>query len=150
MSERRHTARAAAPRSQADATAPCRAPAGIDSAAVWESICGAIVKSLLAVRPALAQAYAQTAPRPAFAEDAADAPFRCFELLGYDFMLDSAGKPWLIEVNHSPSFGTDTAVDRAVKEALIADTLRLARLDPRSLARAHSVRGLRVLGALIQ
>ena len=35
--------------------------------------------------------------------------------------------PWLLEVNHSPSFTTDMAVDRRIKEALLRDTLQLVR-----------------------
>lgn len=31
----------------------------------------------------------------------------CFELLGLDVILDSKGKPILLEVNHTPSFSTD-------------------------------------------
>lgn len=34
-------------------------------------------------------------------------------------MLDSALKPWLIEVNHLPSFGTDSPLDRDIKERLM-------------------------------
>lgn len=40
-------------------------------------------------------------------------------------LLDSSGRPWLVEVNRSPSFSTHARVDAAVKEALIEDTLRL-------------------------
>jgi hypothetical protein len=29
---------------------------------------------------------------------------RCFEILGYDIMIDSNFKPWLIEVNHLPRY----------------------------------------------
>jgi tubulin polyglutamylase TTLL6/13 len=54
----------------------------------------------------------------------------CFEVLGFDIMLDEKGTPFLLEINHSPSFHTDTALDLALKEALIADTLRLANISP--------------------
>jgi tubulin polyglutamylase TTLL6/13 len=40
----------------------------------------------------------------------------CFELLGFDVLVDKSGKPWLLEINHSPSFETDTAVDKRVKK----------------------------------
>lgn len=41
--------------------------------------------------------------------------------------MSAVCRPWLLEVNHSPSFTTDMAVDRRVKEALLQDTLRLVR-----------------------
>ena len=40
-------------------------------------------------------------------------------------MLDKKLKPWLLEVNESPSFNDDTQVDRDVKGGLIEDTFRL-------------------------
>jgi tubulin polyglutamylase TTLL6/13 len=113
--------------------------AGFDSKKVWASICDAVVKSIIAVQPILAQAYAQCQLRPSTVEEAADLPFRCFELLGYDFLLDAAGRPWLLEVNHSPSFHIDTPMDRVVKIPLIRETLQLARADPKAVAKAQTV-----------
>ena len=40
-------------------------------------------------------------------------------------MLDKKLKPWLLEVNESPSFNDDTEVDKLVKGGLIEDTFRL-------------------------
>lgn len=48
-------------------------------------------------------------------------------MAGYDVLLDRHCKPWLLEVNHSPSFSIGSAVDAAVKEAVLLDTLRLVR-----------------------
>ena len=54
------------------------------------------------------------------------AEFRsCFELLGFDILLDKKLKPWLLEVNHAPSFNDDTEVDKIVKTNLITDTFKL-------------------------
>ncbi|MEW5296752.1 MAG: hypothetical protein WDW36_000011 [Sanguina aurantia] len=47
----------------------------------------------------------------------------CFELYGYDIMIDSALKPWLIEVNASPSLATTTEADRILKTRVVADML---------------------------
>jgi tubulin polyglutamylase TTLL6/13 len=45
-------------------------------------------------------------------------------------MLDQKLRPWLLEINHSPSFATDTPFDEKVKYNLITDTFRLLNLDP--------------------
>lgn len=49
----------------------------------------------------------------------------CFELLGFDIILDNQYKPYLLEVNHAPSFNTDTPLDYLVKKDLLYDTLNL-------------------------
>ena len=50
---------------------------------------------------------------------------RAFEILGIDIMLDSQLKPWLIEVNHLPSFGTDSPLDEDIKSRLIQDVFKI-------------------------
>ena len=42
--------------------------------------------------------------------------------------MDKNLKPWLLEVNESPSFNDDTEVDKKIKGALIEDTFRLLDL----------------------
>nr|XP_028584574.1 probable tubulin polyglutamylase TTLL1 isoform X2 [Podarcis muralis] len=50
----------------------------------------------------------------------------CFECYGYDIIIDDKLKPWLIEVNASPSLTSSTANDRILKYNLINDTLNIA------------------------
>ncbi|EPY86348.1 putative tubulin polyglutamylase TTLL1-like isoform 2 [Camelus ferus] len=50
----------------------------------------------------------------------------CFECYGYDIIIDDRLKPWLIEVNASPSLTSSTANDRILKYNLINDTLNIA------------------------
>ena len=49
----------------------------------------------------------------------------CFQILGFDIMIDRNFKPWLIEVNQSPSFATDSPLDYKVKKAVLTDTFRM-------------------------
>ena len=53
----------------------------------------------------------------------------CFEILGFDIMLDEKFKPYLLEVNHAPSFGTDSPLDEKIKGQVIYDTLNLLGLS---------------------
>lgn len=52
----------------------------------------------------------------------------CFEILGFDILLDHKLHPYILEVNHSPSFHTDTQLDREVKEGLLTDTLTMLNI----------------------
>eukprot|EP00762_Andalucia_godoyi_P007648 ANDGO_07945.mRNA.1 putative alpha-tubulin polyglutamylase Ttll1 len=49
----------------------------------------------------------------------------CFECYGYDIIIDSNLKPWLIEVNASPSLTASTRADRIMKTQLIDDILNI-------------------------
>ena len=49
----------------------------------------------------------------------------CIELLGFDFMIDNQDRCYLLEVNHTPSFSTDTPLDHIIKKNLIRDTLQM-------------------------
>ena len=50
-----------------------------------------------------------------------------FELFGFDVLIDAQLRPWLIEVNASPSLARENPLDIEVKERLVADTLRVGQ-----------------------
>ena len=49
----------------------------------------------------------------------------CFEILGFDILIDSDLKPWLLEVNLSPSLATDSPLDMSIKSTLLTDAFNL-------------------------
>merc|ERR1712232_691270 len=82
-----------------------------------------ITKTLIAVQPGLAHFYHSYQP-----DDLENA--MCFEVLGFDVMLDHKLQPWLLEVNHSPSFTTESELDLVVKQEVLSDVFRLINLSP--------------------
>ena len=49
----------------------------------------------------------------------------CFEVYGFDVLIDENLKPWLIEVNASPSLTASTEMDRTLKMGVIHDAFQV-------------------------
>jgi tubulin polyglutamylase TTLL4 len=97
---------------------------GWDFSATWERIKDLAVKTLVAVEPAIVQLlHRGTAPGEIGCQS-------CFELFGFDVLLDQDLKPWLLEVNVSPSLSSSSPLDRRIKTMLCADVLTLVGMRP--------------------
>jgi len=59
-----------------------------------------------------------------------DGKSRCFEILGFDILIDQDTKPWLLEVNCKPSMAVDSEFDRQIKTTLIHGALKIIQLQP--------------------
>merc|ERR1719454_399499 len=101
---------------------------GLDTQVLMAQVEDLIVKTLIAVQPSLSHVYHSCQP------DDVDNSM-CFEILGFDVMLDYKGKPWLIEVNHAPSFRSETELDRMVKFQALYDAFELLNISPESRRR---------------
>ncbi|XP_025912953.1 tubulin polyglutamylase TTLL5 isoform X4 [Apteryx rowi] len=73
----------------------------------------------------------------------------CFELYGFDVLIDATLKPWLLEVNLSPSLACDAPLDLKIKASMLSDMFTLVGFvcqDPgQQLSRAvcHSSESVR-------
>ena len=49
----------------------------------------------------------------------------CFEIYGFDVIIDAKMRPWLLEVNVSPSLSSSSPLDKQIKTMLLSDSLYL-------------------------
>ncbi|KAA6336471.1 MAG: putative tubulin polyglutamylase, partial [Streblomastix strix] len=54
---------------------------------------------------------------------------QCFHIIGFDILLDYRLRPWLLEINHSPSFVTDSDLDHVVKSRAISGAFKMCVID---------------------
>lgn len=52
---------------------------------------------------------------------------RALAVLGFDVMVDAKLKPHLIEVNHLPSFATDSPLDESIKSKVVSQALSIVQ-----------------------
>uniref|UniRef100_A0A8D2EGE9 Uncharacterized protein n=2 Tax=Theropithecus gelada TaxID=9565 RepID=A0A8D2EGE9_THEGE len=90
---------------------------------LWGDIEDIIIKTIISAHSVLRHNY-----RTCFPQYLNGGTCACFEILGFDILLDHKLKPWLLEVNHSPSFTTDSCLDQEVKDALLCDAITLVNL----------------------
>jgi len=92
---------------------------GVDVQLMWTRIMDVIMKSLLAVEPVIGARTKTTACHS----------HNCFELYGFDVLVDKELKPWLLEVNLSPSMQADSPLDWQIKGSLLADCFNLVGIN---------------------
>lgn len=100
---------------------------------MWSQIQGLIRKTLIAVEPTV---LLNVQKNPTTRKN-------CFELFGFDILLDASARPWLLEVNCMPSLCSSSAFDKRIKTMLVCNALTLVGLegyDKRRLAKESDVR----------
>ncbi|GAB1598083.1 tubulin polyglutamylase TTLL4-like [Argonauta hians] len=89
---------------------------GINSQPIWDSIKDIIIKTIVsgeAVVCSMTRANLKS-------------PYSVYELFGFDIILDEFLKPWLLEVNISPSLHSNSPLDVTIKEPMVCDVLNIA------------------------
>lgn len=81
----------------------------------WTGVLDVVVKTFVSVEGTVVTKLGAVSHR-----------FNCFELYGFDIMLDSNRNAHLIEVNVMPSLSCGSALDKFVKGHLVADVLTTA------------------------
>lgn len=97
---------------------------GHSASELWRQVGIIIVKTILAAQPSIARVYDSCFPT-GFNDG-----YCCFEVLGFDVLIDSKMRPWLMEVNHTPSFATETPLDMEIKSKLLTEVWSIIDCKP--------------------
>ncbi|XP_052057766.1 tubulin polyglutamylase TTLL5-like isoform X14 [Mytilus californianus] len=89
---------------------------GKDTAALMMKIEDVIIKTIISVELPIATACKMFMPHKG----------NCFELYGFDVLVDDNMKPWVLEVNLSPSLACDSPLDSKIKTNMISDLLSMS------------------------
>lgn len=90
---------------------------GINTSLIWSRITDIIIKTIISCEPCVSILTRGNVKNS----------YNCHEIFGFDIMLDSALKPWLLEVNISPSLHSSSPLDIAIKGKMLKELLNLAR-----------------------
>nr|XP_054597552.1 tubulin polyglutamylase TTLL5 isoform X2 [Nothobranchius furzeri] len=88
---------------------------GKDTTLLMKQVEDLVIKAVLSAELQIAAACKMFVPHKT----------NCFELYGFDVLIDSNLKPWLLEVNLSPSLSCDAPLDLKIKASMIADMFSL-------------------------
>ncbi|KAL3805628.1 hypothetical protein HJC23_005872 [Cyclotella cryptica] len=98
----------------------------VEANAMWSKIGDICVMTVLSILPTLQREYINiwTEQPDTSSTDDKLSRSQCFEILGFDIMVDTTLRPYLIEVNHLPSWGTDSPLDDSIKSRVITNALK--------------------------
>nr|CAH7757616.1 unnamed protein product [Callosobruchus chinensis] len=99
--------------------------AGVDTKALWKNLQSLVVKTMIACEAPIVQ----------LCEENMCNRYNCYELFGVDVLLDEHLKPWLLEVNISPSLHSASPLDAHVKGPMVQTLFDMAQFHlPQRLA----------------
>eukprot|EP00929_Paragymnodinium_shiwhaense_P116782 TRINITY_DN8666_c0_g1_i1.p1 TRINITY_DN8666_c0_g1~~TRINITY_DN8666_c0_g1_i1.p1 ORF type:complete len:938 (-),score=235.93 TRINITY_DN8666_c0_g1_i1:103-2916(-) len=102
----------------------------LDWEGTMESIKELSIKTLQSAEPVIASTWQQGSGSTNIGGGLNPPPQTCFEIFGFDVMLDTNLKPWLLEVNVFPSLSSSSPFDKRVKTQLVADVMTLVGFQP--------------------
>lgn len=89
---------------------------GVRTDGLWEALRSLVLRTILAGENGINSMIRANV----------ESKYSCFELFGFDVILDSDLVPWLLEVNISPSLHSELPLDAHVKAPLVQGVLNTA------------------------
>lgn len=90
---------------------------GVDTKTLWKNLQQLVIKTIISSEALITP----------LCEENMNSYYNCYELFGVDVLLDEHLKPWLLEVNISPSLHSSSPLDAHVKGPLVQTLFDLAQ-----------------------
>ncbi|XP_044740284.1 uncharacterized protein LOC123301553 isoform X2 [Chrysoperla carnea] len=90
---------------------------GVNTSALWATLQDLVIKTIISGESGITQLLRGNV----------GSRYNCYELFGVDVLLDEHLKPWLLEVNISPSLHSTSPLDLYVKGPLVQTLLNMAQ-----------------------
>jgi len=94
---------------------------GVNDKPIWAAVHDLIIKTILSVEGKinlLVKKYIKCSENV------------CFELFGFDVLIDADGKPFILEVNNGPSLSSSSPMDKRIKTSLVSDIYQMVGVVP--------------------
>lgn len=96
---------------------PILAANGCDINKLWKEIDRIIILTIVSSYGYLHRGQQQNCPNIGYP--------RCFQILGFDILIDKYFRPWLMEVNYRPSLEFYQGPEKRMKSQMVADSIRI-------------------------
>lgn len=93
------------------------AATGADIPALWKKIERVIILTVISIQNFMSKSAHAKCPSTGLP--------RCFQILGFDILLDPELNPWIMEVNYRPSLDFDTEEEKEMKIKMLASAMKI-------------------------
>lgn len=91
---------------------------GVDIDLLWKKIDETAVATVITAYQFLVEGQDQQCPNVGYS--------RCFQILGFDILIDKDLNPTILEVNYRPSLETDTDAEKSLKIQMLSEAMKIA------------------------
>lgn len=92
---------------------------GVNTKVLWRDLETLVIKTMIACEPPITELCTENMNNR----------YNCYELFGVDVLLDNKLKPWLLEVNISPSLHSSSPLDEYVKGPLVQSMFNMVQFQ---------------------
>jgi len=101
---------------------------GVNSTKLWEEICRIILLSFMAAEDKMFREWSEMSMTNRTQR------ILPFEMVGFDILIDADYKPYVLEINNTPSVAPHTNLENKIKKAMLHDLFTLVDMENKDMS----------------